>query len=534
MPRRARLAVVLLLSFFAASRAHAQERVVRAMRVGSSAFGGSTSLGVELGDRLVFFGAADSGPADLWISDGTSTGTTLVKTMRTDAAQGLVVQTALRRVGGAVIFAADDGVHDVELWRTDGTPAGTALLVDPNTAGSSQPSDVFVMGAAGFFRAAESSGAFALFRTDGTPAGTSKIKAVAPYHFASAGTTLFFAGSDAQGFEPWRSDGTPTGTQIVTDIAAGAGSSIPLGNGGAFGGVGANKAVFVVDEGPPAGTTLWVTDGTAGGTAPIADPRPGLQSPFGTVPRFVSAGAFAFFAANDGATGYELWRTDGTTAGTFALADLAPGAASSVGPIAQEMVAVGSRLFFVADDTRGPKLYVSDGSTAGTVLVKDVGAGSGKAVIRDLIAVGDTLYFVGGTGASGTARVWRSDGTPAGTAPLPGQDAVVRGDLTKAGRFLYYAGVQSAVTPTLYAYELEPARDGGASSSSSSASSGGASSTSGGASSPSSGAPAGSGDAAGDDGCGCGLVGSAAAGPAGLVGVVALMLARIARRRRSG
>src|SRR5262249_60109716 len=58
-------------------------------------------------------------------------------------------------------------------------------------------------------------------------------------------------------------------------------------------------------------------------------------------------GEVVFFQATTGAEGAELWRSDGTAAGTALVADLNPGPLSSrPGP----MAASSGRLFFAADD----------------------------------------------------------------------------------------------------------------------------------------------------------------------------------------
>lgn len=95
-----------------------------------------------LGDGRIVFSAeagrdmpfSDSG-RELWITDGTSAGTTLLKDINpgidewdTPARSSPETFTALRN--GKVVFTADDGVHGRELWVTDGTEAGTVMLRD--------------------------------------------------------------------------------------------------------------------------------------------------------------------------------------------------------------------------------------------------------------------------------------------------------------------------------------------------------------------------------------------------------------------
>ena len=66
-----------------------------------------------------------------------------------------------------------------------------------------------------------------------------------------------------------------------------------------------------------------MTDGTAAGTALVADINPGSvgSSALG----FTALGNGKFlFSANDGTHGCELWVTDGTAAGTTLVADILP------------------------------------------------------------------------------------------------------------------------------------------------------------------------------------------------------------------
>jgi ELWxxDGT repeat protein len=52
--------------------------------------------------------------------------------------------TAVTAVDGTLFFSADDGTHGDELWQSDGTPAGTTLVRDtnPTAAAGSSPSQL--------------------------------------------------------------------------------------------------------------------------------------------------------------------------------------------------------------------------------------------------------------------------------------------------------------------------------------------------------------------------------------------------------
>ena len=95
------------------------------------------------GGRAPLPGQPSSSDAELWRSDGTESGTRLVKDINPG---GNSFPDRLFGNSGAVYFAADDGTHGAELWRSDGTEAGTVLIGDlrPGPAGSA-PADVVVV-----------------------------------------------------------------------------------------------------------------------------------------------------------------------------------------------------------------------------------------------------------------------------------------------------------------------------------------------------------------------------------------------------
>ena len=90
---------------------------------------------------------------EVWITDGTSAGTQLLKDIWPNAGwsnpggQSGVVHEFVSMGDGRVIFNADDGSNGLEPWITDGTPAGTVRLFDINTGvGGSNPNSASNVG----------------------------------------------------------------------------------------------------------------------------------------------------------------------------------------------------------------------------------------------------------------------------------------------------------------------------------------------------------------------------------------------------
>jgi ELWxxDGT repeat protein len=204
------------------------------------------------------------------------------------------------------------------------------------------------------------------------------------------------------------------------------------------------------------GVEPWTSDGTAGGTALLRDlwPGAGVRGPGdagSSRPRaFRAAGGLVYFTADDGDTGREVWRTDGTAGGTFLLKDIAPGPDSSaeVDPFFTQVG--GTVLFFARSDMPyARRLWRTDGTTAGTVLVATacgedcpaVGDGSHSALL------GGVLYFPASTSAEG-GGLWRTDGTDAGTVRVTG--ATYPGALTASNGALYFAGYEPAAGTALW------------------------------------------------------------------------------------
>lgn len=210
-----------------------------------------------------------------------------------------------------------------------------------------------------------------------------------------------------------------------------------------------NLAYFDADDGVH-GRELYVSDGTAQGTHMVKDIFAGsgsglrFDSGLADVNSLTASGNRLFFVAHDGVNGASVYVTNGTSAGTKRLMRRNACPSGSI-----DMVDVGPGVMFASKDSTGAcNLYVSDGTTAGTVLVtRDVKAfqkpvlfknqvfflrrnqalwktsivpGSKAKRIRkfdrdieQLVVSGQRLYLNPG------ARLWKSDGSAAGTKRVP-------------------------------------------------------------------------------------------------------------------
>ncbi|TNF32162.1 MAG: hypothetical protein EP329_11080 [Deltaproteobacteria bacterium] len=328
-------------------------------------------------------------------------------------------------VGSQVFFRASDGIVGYELWVTDGTTAGTRLVKDINAADSSNPANFVAYNGVAYFQADDGENGAELWRSDGTDAGTWMVADINPGAFGSApayltlfnGLIYFTADDGDTGVELWRSDGTAAGTVQVADIDAGEDSSTPqqltvLGT----------KLVFRATT-VASGLELYASNGSVG-NATLIDVRAGA---LGSSPNYlVVMGGYVYFSANDGVNGVELFRSQGTAATTALVANIYSGSTSSSPAY---FAVAGSTLFFRArsnasGSNSGYQLYKYT-TTGGVVLVKNGFGGTNLANttnapvnIRTLDAARVVFRASTSSNLSEDLEMWVSDGTSAGTFRL--------------------------------------------------------------------------------------------------------------------
>ena len=450
---------------------------------GEYPYGSSADDFTEFNGQLFFTANDGENGNELWVSDGTESGTQLLVDIRPGSSDyGYVYGSYaddFTEFNGQLFFTANDGETGNELWVSDGTESGTQLLVDIRPGSSdygyvygSYANDFTEFNGQLFFTANDGENGNELWVSDGTAAGTQLLVDIRPgssdygyiygsyaYNFTEFDGQLFFTANNGEtGNELWVSDGTAAGTQLLVDINPGSYSgyygeypySSYADDFTEFNG----QLFFTANDGEN-GNELWVSDGTAAGTQLLVDIRPG-SSDYGYVygsyaDDFTEFNGQLFFTANDGENGNELWVSDGTAAGTQLLVDINPGSSygyyggSLNSSYADDFTEFNGQLFFTAiDGENGNELWVSDGTAAGTQLLVDINPTNGGYYYGGVsnLTVADDLLFFTATDAFNGQELWVTDGTTEGTQLFqdinPGSDSSYPGDLTVVGDQLFF------------------------------------------------------------------------------------------------
>ena len=247
----------------------------------------------------------------------------------------------------------------------------------------------------------------------------------------AAGGRLYFDAQDRTGLQSpdlWTADGTTTDTHKLLNLGG------VIGRGPATMGAVGDVMLFTVHNDRTYEDHLWRSDGTAQGTYAVVPASVGRPVDVNGSWALVS-GRLYFTSDTGGVAG--LWSSDGTPGGTLLVKSLAPG------PVPYPLVAAGNTLYFFQADllngTNG-RLWRSDGTGAGTVPVKTVGNAS------EFYTAGDRLIFTV-RNYPDPAVTWWSDGTEAGTGPVP---AALLGQYGAAGGMLFLRRVTQEGRPRLY------------------------------------------------------------------------------------
>ncbi len=354
---------------------------------------GSSFGGFTIEDGYLLFMSRSFFATTFWRTNGTVEGTEQTGTIDGNL---MPVGEVEREVGDQAYFTLETPELGRELWISDSTEAGTTLVKDFFVGPEDSAARVLATIGENAFVLANSAEGTGLWATTGTPSGTRLVKqlASAPVHtgdviFAQHDGKLFFAvpaslrpsgpesSVERYTYEPtfdlWVTDGTEAGTTQLGNVVKSYFTDFTPFNG----------RLFFNGNGPD-GQELWVTDGTVEGTQQVVDLAPGssfyspecptqslpsrqkkqqaqlspaLACEFNEVansstPRSLTVrGDFLYFVAGD----RDLYRTDGTALGTQFIRRLR-GENDDYSP---EITALGDRLLVTGYDNNDnrPKLW---------------------------------------------------------------------------------------------------------------------------------------------------------------------------------
>jgi ELWxxDGT repeat protein len=371
----------------------------------ANTFTSLTSFGNKLWFQVYDPGDAPNTNWALWSSDSYAASSGPFKFNGGTTAVQVGANTQMTALGSNLYFQGWNSTNSYSLWKTDGVSSH-------NATGAVQ--------------------------TSGTPFNNT------PTVLTAVGTELFFNEYDStfSTYDLWKSDGTSAGTVPVQTgalFAHGVGQSgdIVASGGKAF------FDAWDINPTPPFfgsvhGDELWSSDGTAAGTAMVADINTTTND--SDLSYFTAVGSEVFFQDTIEPQWY-LYQSDGSAAGTV----LVQTSAGVLPPNPYYPTAVGNTLFFEANGPDGAEVWTS--GTAPDSASPFQHGGSEEIALDPFDFVNDNgvAYFFAYDSAHSAWALWKSDGTQAGTVPLadlPTNTGLY--NLTVAGSNLFFSEWDSA------------------------------------------------------------------------------------------
>lgn len=429
-------------------------------------FGSNPNYIGEVDNGFIFYASSAETGDELWFSDGTNSGTQLVKDIN-PGPSGSRFNTTFVKIQSNWFFVAKLAGLQWSLWKSDGTATGTIKLKDLGSIPLTGFSQI-LMAANGndlFFTFDDPFDGKELWKSDGTVGGTKRVKDINdnagsdPMGFTSFNDKMYFFADDGiHGMELWHSDGTDTGTKLVKDIYAGGIGSVDGFTPSLL--VFNNKLYFGAQGSHDEGIELYVSDGTSSGTILFLDINTGIGA--SSYPALLLATKTKlFFRANDGTNGAEPWISDGTVAGTKLLKDIYTGPDGSLAATASE---IGNNIIFNAQSVEfGNEPYITDGTAGGTKMLKDINKGTLSSYTSAKVNLGGKWYFTATDSITGL-ELWETDGTVSGTTLqkdfIPGTTGSNLSSLFAYKSLLYFAANFSNDTLGSELYQYQPGSTG--------------------------------------------------------------------------
>ena len=370
-------------------------------------------------NNVLYFIAPDTVHGyELWRSDGTDTGTYVVKDINVGVNDAFAVWTQistkfLQIFNNKLYFIANDGIHGNELWESDGTSAGTQMVIDLKTGwkhGAFEP-----LGSDGirlYFGGVDNLDSFRLYVSNGSAAGTYPVMNTQPYSFSPGymnfngkvyyGGTLLTGNNVDIGLVS--SNGTEAGTQLL----------IPTGNTPDFpiDFMEVNNRLFFNNY-----KNIYYTDGTLAGTGVLKDSLSFSSLKFHNdisahvvVPH---SGNLYFLASSIGNNnGKQLWKSDGTSLGTYPVYTFSNGADP------YHLISVGGKIYTKVRDSLRVDIWGYDGVAMQKIVKSNTNFFTGSTLANSIsgyspfCVFNNQLYYTNAYDTAIGAELYKMDLTP--------------------------------------------------------------------------------------------------------------------------
>lgn len=295
----------------------------------------------------------------------------------TDGGTSTIVQQRLfvsfvdtARLAGRVIFGASTISDGSEPWVSDGTAAGTGLILDlrDNDAGS-QPSLVGDFGKEALLFAIDGVSGRRFWRSDGTLDGTTPVGSgdgLEPWNGAQglrvAGNQVFFVATTEEGRALWSTpdlDAPPQRlTPFLPEPKSGPFPTEPVLISLAVSATNGERVIFFRESG------VWSSDGTVEGTVRLTPHD--LVVEFQHLLDMRTVGTLTAFLLGEASGNQTLWATDGSPAGT---APVRAGDGTVLDQIFSVGPSLGDRLAVTRSTSSGQSLWLALGDDVATRLL---------------------------------------------------------------------------------------------------------------------------------------------------------------------